>query len=105
MTGRVTAEFPPGVEELSGTYHTVHDRDDGPFSEAVYAAVADAVGVNPERRPIPIVESIDLDGLDDVLRDADPDVYVAFPVWNLEVVVHGDGHIFVHPADHEYDDV
>lgn len=99
-----TTESPPGADQLVGSYHTVHDRDDGPLNEAVYSAIADAVGIDPEYHRIPVVESIDPDGIDDVLRDANPGAYVAFPVWNLQVVVHGDGHIFVHPPDGPNDD-
>jgi hypothetical protein len=106
MSERISApDAPPGNSELSGTYHTVHDREDGPLSEAVYSAVADAVGIDPGRRPIPIADTIDPDGLDEVLQDGASGAYVSFPVWDLEVVVHDDGHIFVHPTDREYDDV
>jgi hypothetical protein len=99
-----TTEHPPGVDQLAGSYHTVHDRDDGPLNEAVYSAIADAVGIDPEYHRIPVAESIDPDGIDDVLRKASPGAYVAFTVWNLQVVVHGDGHIFVHPPDEASDD-
>lgn len=105
MSERIsTTDSPPRATELSGTYHTVHDRDDGPLSEAVYSAVADAVGVDPGRQPIPIADSIDPDGLEEVLQKESSGAYVSFPVWNLEVVVHDDGHIFVHPTDREYDE-
>lgn len=97
-----TTEMPGEAEPLSGTYHTAHDPGDGPSSEAVYRAVGEALGVDPGTRPIPVAESIDPDGLDVVLRDADEGVYVSFTVWDHRVVVHGDGHIFVHPPDEDH---
>lgn len=94
-----TTESPPGADQLVGSYHTVHDRSNGPLNEAVYSAIADAVGIDPEYHRIPVGDSIDPDGIDDVLRAGGHGAYVAFPVWDLQVVVHGDGHIFVHPPD------
>lgn len=99
-----TTKSPPGADQLVGSYHTVHDRSDGPLNEAVYSAIADAVGIDPEYHRIPVGDSIDPDGIDDVLRDGGRGAYVAFPVWNLQVVVHGDGHIFVHPDGADDDD-
>ena len=84
---------------LSSTYHTVHDLDDGPLSAGVFEAIEDGVGVDPTTEPVPVSDEVDLDALDRLFEAECGDSYLSFPLWNLRVVVHSDGHIFIHPAD------
>lgn len=92
-------EAPAGGRSLSSTYHAVHSDDDGSLSASVFEAVADALDVDPATTVIPIDDHIDSDKLDTVFQDASGEAYMVFPVWGVHVVVHGDGHIFVHPAE------
>lgn len=92
-------ETPEVGGALSTTYHTVHSDSDGSLSASVFEAVADALGVDPATTHIPIDEHIDPDKLDTVFKGASGDAYIVFPIWDFYVVVHGDGHIFVHPAE------
>lgn len=94
-----SVEKPEEVEAFSSTYHTVYDPDAGSLSEALYRAIADAVGIDPATEPIPVSDHIDPDGLDAVFSGATGEAHLTFPVWDLWVVVHGDGHIFVHPPE------
>ena len=98
MSGKKAADTPPVDDsQLTSTYHTVHDLDDGPISVGVFEAVEDALGVDPTVETIPVNESIDPDGLDAVFCDDSGDAYLSFPLWEYRVVVHSDGHIFIHP--------
>lgn len=96
-------EKPEAVEGFSSTYHTVHEPADGPLAVGVYRAVAEAVGIDPAAEQIPLDDCVDPDGLDEVFSEGrgagSGKAHLVFPVWDLWVVVHGDGHIFVHPPD------
>lgn len=87
-------------------HHAYHDPDDrGAFSTAVIEAVAAVAGVDPSRTRVPLDRSVNPDALDDLFdrRGDDPDAgaYLVFTVWDLTVVVHADGNIFVHEEDED----
>lgn len=88
-----------GTHTLSSTYHTVHDLEDGPLSAGVFDALEEGLEVDLMAEPVPITEEVDLDALDALFEARCGNSYLSFPVWDLRVVVHSDGHIFIHPAD------
>lgn len=95
---------PSDVSPPGGTYHAVHDGEQGSLSTSVAEAVADALDLDPTETQIPLEQHVDPDALDAIFRDQltgtpRTDARVAFTLWDVEVVVHADGHIFVHPLD------
>lgn len=100
MSGNNLSTSPPdGVEPPSSTYHAKHDRADGPLSTGVFDAIADALELDPATNPIPVNDHISPDGLDKIFQKTTGESYLVFPVWDLRVVVHSDGRIFVHPPE------
>jgi hypothetical protein len=96
-------ELPPALTPEE-TFHTVYDGPPGTLSVGVIEAIAEATGIDRERTEVPLDRSVDPDALNDIFTDrhdgsARRGGHVVFPVWNLRVVVHNDGHIFVHPPD------
>jgi len=95
--------LPPSLTPKE-TFHTVYDGPPEMLSVGVIEAIAEATGIDREETEVPLDRSIDPDALNDIFTDrydgsAREGGYVVFPVWNLEVVVHSDGHIFVHPPE------
>lgn len=86
------------------TFHTVYDGAPEMLSLGVIEAIAEATGIDQEQTEVPLDRSIDPDALNSIFTDqydGTPRLggHVVFSVWDLEVVVHSDGHIFVHPPD------
>lgn len=82
-------------------HHTYHDPEgEATLSTAVIEAVAAVAGVDPSRTRVPLARSINPDALDQLFDrrgdDPDDDAQVVFSVWDLTVIVHADGNIFVH---------
>lgn len=92
---------PPATAGERGVHHTRHDPDGREtLTTTVIEAVAAVAGVDPSRTRIPLDRSVNPDALDRLFdrRGDDPpdDAHVVFTVWDLTVVVHADGNVFVH---------
>lgn len=99
-------ENPDVPAEMDGpdVHHTSHDPDEhGSLSTTVIEAVAAVAGIDPSRTRIPIDRSINPDALDKLFErrgdEAEEGACLVFPVWEYTVVVHADGHVFVHDDD------
>lgn len=97
------SDLPAGATLPAETYHTVHEVNGvTPLSVGVIEAVAGALGLDPVSQRIPVDECIDLEALDNIFCgcSAGPACGTSrfvLSIWGLEVVIHDDGHIFVHP--------
>lgn len=105
MTGPTNPpDMPSAATVPTRTHHVVHDSAAGDLSVTVVAAVAEAVDADPTEVMVPVYERVDPDALDAIFGDR-PDgtprteAHVTFDVWDLRVVVHADGHVYVHPPD------
>lgn len=81
-----------------GCYHVY--RDGRPASETVIDAVAAIRDLDPTTTRIPLDECVDPDALDAIFRDTHGGVrrrngHVAFTLFDLDVFVHANGHVFV----------
>lgn len=103
-----TDERPPDTSlpstAISETFHTVYDGDVETLSVGVIEAIAEAMDIDQRQTEIPLDRSIDPDALDAIFADRYDGTSrcgsrVVFTVWESEVVVHSDGHIFIHPPD------
>ena len=94
---------PSSVDDANVVYRTVHDWDGRePLSDTVVKAISEAAGLDPTELSTPLIESVDPDALDALFRprhDGSPrraDGRVAFTNNGYEIVVHGDGRVFVY---------
>jgi hypothetical protein len=88
-----------GVPGDAVVHHAHHDPEEvGSISAAVAEAVATVAGVDPTETRVPLDRSVDPDALDR-LFEGEGDAHLAFSVWDLRVVVHDDGHVFVHESE------
>lgn len=94
---------PGSVDDARVVHRTVHDWDGRePLSDTVVRAVAEAAGVDPTELSTPLIDAVDPDALDALFRPRyggsprQSDGRVAFTTNGYEVVVHGDGRVFVY---------
>lgn len=95
------ARTPPEAGPVAeSTHHATLDLEE-PFVPAIYEAVADAMGIDPQTDEIPVREQINPDALDIVFNDESGAAFLSFPVWNARVTVHSDGAVHVRPLEDE----
>lgn len=94
---------PSSVDDANVVYRTVHNWDGRePLSDTVVRAISEASGLDPIELSAPLIGSVDPDALDALFRprhDGSPrraDGRVAFTNNGFEVVIHGDGRVFVY---------
>lgn len=99
--------FGSGMETQTGTLEDVPraETSDGPISQQVVEAIADATGVDPLELP-PLYDSVDPDALDSLFSHDGASASITslcFEIGDCEVVVRGSGEVVVVRSDAELD--
>lgn len=94
------------VNRVTNVCHYHHDwQNPEPLSHSVVQAIADHTRTNPERSP-PLSEAIHTDSLDQIFSihrsPSHCTDHLVFTHCGCTIVVYRDGHILVHPAEHDH---
>ena len=74
-----------------GTYRTRIDLTTEPFEWAIYEAIAEGLGLDPQEDEIPVRDQINPEALASLFRDDGGEAAVSFPVRGACVTVRSDG--------------
>lgn len=94
---------PESGADRPALYHGYHDERDGEqLSACVVDVIADAADVDPTVTRLPLRDAVDPDALDALFDRNSPlsrgeRGYLVFELWDLTVIVHGNGHVIAIP--------